>query len=231
MLQEEGNKLTEKQKECADFIQRIDKWLDSFDELCEMISEEHEKYKAKQDLYTAKSAAEADYKAACDAVEKHVKEMASLQERMDSIEALIRNINSILENVDNAKSSEVLEGDYSALYAQYKALLSNMDESLAGLRSALESEQNSKQKYEEELASFSCEESEYTDSTLSVETLSKVRQERETCEKTRDSRQDEYTDKKGDYTAAEQEVKHAQEALAEHEGIPLRGDKSHPRHE
>ena len=54
-----------------------------------------------------------------------------------------------------------------------------------------------------------------------MEILSKVRQERETYEKTRDSRQDEYTDKKGDYIAAEQEVKHAQEALAEHEGIPL----------
>jgi len=99
--------------------------------------------------------------------------------------------------------------------------LSNMDESLAGLRSTLESEQNSKQRYEEELAGYSCEESEYADPTLSVETLSKVRQERETYEKTRDSRQDEYTDKKGDYIAAEQEVKHAQEALAEHEGIPL----------
>lgn len=73
----------------------------------------------------AKSAAEADYKAACDAVEMHVKEMASLQERMESIEVLIRDINSILENVDNAKSSEVLEGDYSTLFAQYKALLSN----------------------------------------------------------------------------------------------------------
>lgn len=139
----------------------------------------------------------------------------------ERIEVLIRDINSILENVDNAKSSEVLEGDYSTLFAQYKALLSNMDESLAGLRSTLESEQNSKQRYEEELAGYSCEESEYADPTLSVETLSKVRQERETYEKTRDSRQDEYTDKKGDYIAAEQEVKHAQEALAEHEGIPL----------
>lgn len=96
-----------------------------------------------------------------------------------------------------------------------------MDESLAGLRSTLESEQNSKQRYEEELAGYSCEESEYADPTLSVEILSKVRQERETYEKTRDSRQDEYTNKKGDYIAAEQEVKHAQEALAEHEGIPL----------
>lgn len=48
-----------------------------------------------------------------------------------------------------------------------------------------------------------------------------TKKERETYEKTRDSRQDEYTDKKGDYIAAEQEVKHAQEALAEHEGIPL----------
>lgn len=221
MLQEEGNKLTEQQKECTCLIQKIDKWLDSFDELCEMISEEQEKYKAEQDLYMAKSAAEADYKAAYDAVEKHVKEMASLQERMDSIEVLIRDINSILENVDNAKSSEVLEGDYSTLFAQYKTLLSNMDESLAGLRSTLESEQKSKQKYEEELASFSCEESEYTDPTLSLETLSSVRQEREACERARDSRQEEYTDKKGSFAAAEQEVKHAQEALAEHEGIPL----------
>lgn len=208
-------------KECTDLIQKVDKWLDSFCELREMISEEQDKYKAEQDLYMAKSAAEADYKAACDAVEMHVKEMASLQERMESIEVLIRDINSILENVDNAKSSEVLEGDYSTLFAQYKALLSNMDESLAGLRSTLESEQNSKQRYEEELAGYSCEESEYADPTLSVEILSKVRQERETYEKTRDSRQDEYTDKKGDYIAAEQEVKHAQEALAEHEGIPL----------
>lgn len=220
-LQEEGSHLTERQKECTDLIQKVDKWLDSFCELREMISEEQDKYKAEQDLYMAKSAAEADYKAACDAVEMHVKEMASLQERMESIEGLIRDINSILENVDNAKSSEVLEGDYSTLFAQYKALLSNMDESLAGLRSTLESEQNSKQRYEEELAGYSCEESEYADPTLSVETLSKVRQERETYEKTRDSRQDEYTDKKGDYIAAEQEVKHAQEALAEHEGIPL----------
>ena len=221
-LQEEANKLTEQQKECNGFIQEIDKWLDSFCELREMISEEQVKYKAQQDLYMAKSAAEADYKAACDAVEMHVKEMVSLQERMESIEVLIRDINSILKNVDNAKSSEVLEGDYSTLFAQYKELLSNMDESLAGLRIALESEQNSKQRYEEELAGYSCEESEYTDPTLSMETLSKVRQERETCEKTRDSRQEEYTDKKGNYTAAEQEVKHAQEALAEHhEGIPL----------
>ena len=220
-LQEEGNKLTEQQNECSCLIQKIDKWLDSFDELCEMISEEKEKYIAQQDLYMAKNAADADYKATCDDVEKHVKEMETLQERMESIEALIRDINSILENVDNAKSSEVLEGDYSTLFAQYKALLSNMDESLARLRSTLESEQNSKQKCEEELASFSCEESEYTNPTLSMETLSKVRQERETCEKIRDSRQEEYTDKKGNYTAAEQELKHAREALAEHEGIPL----------
>ena len=54
-----------------------------------------------------------------------------------------------------------------------------------------------------------------------MQTLSRVRQERETCEKSRDSRQDEDTEKKGDYTAAEQELKHAKEALAEHEGIPL----------
>lgn len=133
-----------------------------------MISEEQDKYKAEQDLYMAKSAAEADYKAACDAVEMHVKEMASLQERMKSIEVLIRDINSILENVDNAKSSEVLEGDYSTLFAQYKALLSNMDESLAGLRSTLESEQNSKQRYEEELAGYSCEESEYADVSFRI---------------------------------------------------------------
>lgn len=84
-LQEEGSHLTERQKECTDLIQKVDKWLDSFCELREMISEEQDKYKAEQDLYMAKSAAEADYKAACDAVEMHVKEMASLQERMKSI--------------------------------------------------------------------------------------------------------------------------------------------------
>lgn len=101
----------------------------------------------------------------------------------------------------NAKSSEVLEGDYSTLFAQYKALLSNMDESLAGLRSTLESEQNSKQRYEEELAGYSCEESEYADPTLSVETLSKVRQERETYEKTRDEYLEQFHQKPCTYSA------------------------------
>lgn len=220
-LQGEGNKLTEQQKECTDLIQKVDKWLDSFCELREMISEEQEKYKAEQDLYMAKSAAEADYKAACDSVEKHANELASLQDKKRSVDGLIGDICVILENVDSARKAEVLDGDYSTLFAQYKALLSNMDESLAGLRSTLESEQNSKQRYEEELACYSCEENEYTDPTLPVETLSRVRQERETCEKLRDSRQDEYTAKNGDYNVAEQEVKHAQEALAEHEGIPL----------
>ena len=220
-LQEEGNKLTEQQKECTCLIQKIDKWLDSFDELCEMISEEQEKYKTEQDLYREKSAAEGTYKSACDAVEKHNIELDSLREKKENIDALLSDIRSILENVDSAKNAKVLDGDYSALFAQYKALLSNMDESLAGLRSTLESEQNLKQKYEEELASYSCVESEYTDPTLSVETLSRVRQERETCERARDSRQEEYTDKKGSFAAVEQEVKHAREALAEHEGIPL----------
>lgn len=60
-LQEEGSHLTERQKECTDLIQKVDKWLDSFCELREMISEEQDKYKAEQDLYMAKSAAEADY--------------------------------------------------------------------------------------------------------------------------------------------------------------------------
>ncbi len=220
-LQEELNKLTEQQKECICFIQKIDKWLDSFDELCGMISDEQEKYKAEQDLYMALRIAQSEYKAACEAVKKHDNELASLQAEKKSIDDLTCDIRTVLENVDSARNAEVLDGDYSTLFAQYKALLSNMDESLAGLRSTLESEQNSKQRYEEELAGYSCEESEYTDLTRSVETLSRVRQEREVCEKVRDSRQEEYTDKKGNYTAAEQELKHAREALSEHEGIPL----------
>ena len=220
-LQEEANKLTEQQKECIGSIQNIDKWLDLFDELCEMISDEQEKYKVEQDLYMVKSAAESDYESAYDAMEKHNNELNSLREKKGNIDVLLSDIHAILENVDNAKNAEVLEGDYSTLFTQYKALLSNMDESLAGLRSTLESEQNSKQKYEEELAGFSCEKSEYTDPTISVETLSRVRQERKTCEKTRDSRQEEYTEKKGNLAAAEQAVTHAQGALFDYEGIPL----------
>lgn len=45
---EEGSHLTERQKECTDLIQKVDKWLDSFCELREMISEEQDKYKAEQ---------------------------------------------------------------------------------------------------------------------------------------------------------------------------------------
>ena len=220
-LQEELNKLTDQQKECTVLIQKVEKWLDSFVELREMISEEQEKYNVEQNLSTAKRAAEADYKATCDELEKHNNELDSLREEKENIDALLGGIHAVLENVDNAKSAEVLEGDYLTLFTQYKALLNNMDESLAGLRSTLESEQNAKQKYEEELAGYSCDESEYTVPTLSVETLSRVRQEREACEKARDSRQEEYTGKMGSFTAAEQEVKHAQEALSDHEGIPL----------
>jgi len=220
-LQEEVDKLTEQQKKCTALIWEIDKWLDSFDELREMISDEQEKYKVQQDLYMAKSTAESDHKAACDAAEKHGNELASLKEKLKSVDDLISRIGTILENVDNAKSADVLEGDYSSLYEQYKALSRNMGESLAGLRSTLESEQNLKQKHEEELAGYSCEESEYTDPTLPVEALPRVRQEKEACEKVRESRQVEYTDKNGSYTAALQEVRHAKEALSDHEGIPL----------
>ena len=220
-LQEEASKLTVRQKESTDFILKIDKWLDSFDELCGMISDEQEKYKAVQGLYMALSTAESEYKAACDASEKYYNELASLQAEKKSIDDLIGDIRVILESVKSAKNAEVLEGDYSTIFTQYKALLSNMDESLAGLRSTLESEQNSKQKYEEELAGYSCEESEYAGLTLSVETLSMVRQEREACEKDRDTRQAEYTEKNGQFAAAEQALNNAREALAEHEGIPL----------
>jgi len=220
-LQEELDKLTEKQKECTGFVKKIDKWLDLFDELRKMISDEQDKFQEQQDLYMAKCAAESEYKVACDAVETHDNELASLQAIKKSIDDLIGDIRAILENVDSAKNAEELDGDYSTLFAQYKVLLSNMDESLAGLRSTLESEQNSKQKYEEELAGYSCEESEYTDPMLLVESLPRVRREREACEKDRDLRQEEYTDKKGNYTAVEQELKHAQEALSEHEGNPL----------
>ena len=220
-LQEELNELEKRHKECNGLIQNIEKWLDSFDELRKMISEEQIKYKEEQDLYIALNTAESEYKAACDAVENHNHELESLQAKMESIDSLIGDICAILENVENAKNAEELEGDYSTLFTQYKALLNNMDENLADLRSTLESEQTSKQMYEEELAGYSCEESEYSDSTLAVEKLSRVRQEREDCEKIRDSRQEEYTIKNGIFTAAEQEVSNAREALSDHEGIPL----------
>ena len=220
-LQEEIDKLAVQQKECNGLIQKIDKWLDSFGELCEMISDEQEKYKAQQDLYKAKRAAESEYMAACGELEKHNNELESLRAKAESIDGLLGGISAILETVDNAKNSEVLEGDYLALFEQYKVLLSNMDESLAGLRNTLVSEQNSKQKLEEELAGYSCDENEYADPSLSTETLYRVRQERESCEKDRDSRQEEYTEKKGNYTAAKQALIHAAEALSDHEGIPL----------
>ena len=220
-LQEEVNNLEERKRECNDAIQTIDKWLDSFGELCEMISEEQEKYKVEQELYKAKSSTESEYKNACDVMEKHNEELESLQSKMKGVEDLISDIRSILENVDNAKNTEVLEGDYLTLFMQYKALLSSMDESLAGLRITLESEQKTKQKYEEELAGYSCEESEYVDPALSTETLSRVRQERDACEKDRDSRQEEYTKKRERFAVAEQAVNSAREALSDHEGIPL----------
>ena len=220
-LQEEADKLTNQQKECYGSIQEHDRWLDSFDELREMISDEQEKYKAQQDLYMVKSAAESEYKAACDVVEKHNGELESLQAKAGSIGDLLGSISAIIEAVDNAKGSEVLEGDYSVLFEQYKVLLNNMDETLAGLRNTLKSEQNIKKKHEEELAGFPCDEREYADPALSTENLSGVRQEREACEKDRDSRQEEYTEKRGNYAAAEQALIHAGEALSDHEGIPL----------
>ena len=220
-LQEEAEELAKQQKTCNGLIQKVDKWLDSFGELREMLSEELEKYKAVQDLYMEKSTAESEYKTACDEEEKHNKELELLQSENASVVDLIGNICDILKTVDNAGKAEVLEGDYSTLFAQYKVLLSNMDESLAGLRNTLESEQKSKQKQEEELAGYPCEKNEYEDPSLSIEKLPVVRQEREVCEKDRDLRQEEFTDKKGTFTAAEQAVKNAREALSDHEGIPL----------
>ena len=183
--------------------------------------QEQEKCKAEHDLYMDLFNADSEYKTACDAVKKHDDELASSQAKKKRIDDLISHIGTILEIVDNAKSAEVLEGDYQSLYDQYKVRLRNMDESLAGLRNALEAEQNLKQKCEEELGGYSCEESEYSDTTLSVESLSRVRQEREACEKDLDSRNEEYTKKSGQYAAAEQSVNNAKEALSDHEGIPL----------
>lgn len=224
-LRDEKSKLTEKQKECNDIIQKLDRWLDSFAELREMLLEEQEKDKEKQDAYKAKNHAEVDCKNAFADLEKHNNELDSLTTKKESIDDLLGEIRAVLENIDNARTAELLEGDYSTLFEQYKTLLNNMDESLAGLRNTLESEQNSKQKYEEELSGYSCEECEYADPVLSVETLSKVRKEREACEKDRDLRQEEYTDINGDFAAASQEVKHAIDALSEHEGIPLPKEK------
>ncbi|MCR4658085.1 MAG: hypothetical protein K5770_17945, partial [Lachnospiraceae bacterium] len=224
-LRDEISKQTEKQRECNVLIQKIDKWLDSFGELSEMLSEEQEKYKEKQVSYTAKSKAESDYKAACDALEKHRGELESLKDELGNIDALLGKIRTVLESVDNAKAAEVFEGDYSTLYEQYNVLLRNMNESLEGLRNNLDSVQRSKQESEAELAGYSCEEGEYADPALPVETLSKVRQQREACEKVRDSRQAEYTEKNGVLTAADQELKHAEDALADYEGIPLPQDE------
>lgn len=224
-LRHKKNELTEKQKKCSVLIQKIDKWLDSFGELSEMLSEEQEKYKEEQASYMEKSSAESDYKTACDAVEKHNSELARLQERMKSIDDNISEICATLENVDNAQKAKVLEGDYRKLFRQYKALLSSMDESLAGLRNTLESEQNSKKKYEEELSGYSCDESEYVEPTLSVETLPRVRQERKNCEEAQELRQKQFTDKNGVCTAADQEVKHAIDALSDHDGTPLQKEE------
>ncbi len=220
-LEKERVELTEKQKKCDGSIREIEKWMDLFAELKQMLSEEQEKEQEVQDAYRAKSTAESGYKTACAVLEKHNSELKSLEVKLKSIDILLGEICTILENIGKAGNAALLEGDYSTLFEQYKVLLRNMDESLAGLRNILESEQNAKQKYEAELAGYSCEESEYADPALSIESLSVVRQEREACEKIRDLRQKEYEGKMQISTAADLEVKHAIDALSDHEGRPL----------
>lgn len=224
-LQEKQNQLGEQQKACNTLIRQLEKWLDSFEELREMLAEEQEKYNAEQDAYIALRSAESEYKAACEAVKKSEKELAALQVDLENSDDLLRKMGAILETVDNAKRGEVLEGDYATLFTQYKEHLRNMDDSLADLRSTLEGEQDTKQRQGEELAGYACDEREYTDPTLPVENISKVRQEREACEKARDLRQEDYRAKTGNYMAAEQEVKHAEDALSDYGGVPLKKEE------
>ncbi len=220
-LRNERSKLTRQQMECSGLIHKIGNWLDSFGELSEMLSEEKDKFWEEQEAYNAKNTAEFDHKAACDALEKHKNELGSLEAKLDNIVALLRDIRDVLGKVDNAKKAELLEGDYAALYEQYNVLLRSMDESLEGLRSNLDSVQRSKKENEAELAGYSYEASEYMEPSLAIETLPHVRQQIEICEKVKDSRQEEYNKTYGEFTAAEQEVKHTQAALSDHEGIPL----------
>ncbi|MCR5626224.1 MAG: hypothetical protein K6F99_02790 [Lachnospiraceae bacterium] len=224
-LKEEINKLKEKQTKCNGLIQKTDKWLDLFAELIEMLSEEQEKYREVQDAYKEKSVAEADHKNACDDLEKHNTELASLKDEAVNIGGLLDKIRTVLENVNNAKAAELIEGEYEILFTQYKEHLRNMDESLEGLRNTLETERRIKQKSEDELAGYTCEDSEYTDPSLSTEALPQVRQQREACEKARDLRQSEYTDKNGEFKASDQALKHAEGALSEHDGVPLPKDE------
>jgi len=219
-----GTEMTEKSEElkcCAQRINEIDKWIELYDELRQMLSEEQDLFEKQQNAYIDCQKKEIVYKEICVKVEESAKTLQSLQNMRDEVSRNIEENNKVLSSVDDAKEALLVEDDLEVLYSKYNTLLKNMNEELRGLQYNLEAEQTIKLNAEKEITTYDCNETEYKEIAFSTEKLARVKNERTRCEEKVKSSQSGTEKEHEVYIKAEGKYTHAQEALSEYGGVPL----------
>lgn len=199
----------------------LNNWLEACADLIFMIDKEVSAYNELQNVYKAKSDAEKKCNKLSGEIVKKREVILELETAIESRKTLLREIDEILKRVDNAKESEVVEGEWRNLYSQYKVLCDSRNSSLEELRNTLEEEQHRKQNFEDELTGYSCEKAEYEATTFSVSRLQQVKSAHETANIERDKCQEVYTDCKSKCSVAENALESAKASLADFDGTVL----------
>ena len=202
-------------------IQSIDSWLSRFSELSLMLSEEVDSYNKLQNTYGVRKKSENTYRKACEDYERCREILASLKLEQEDINASLEKTRSIIARVDNARKATLIDDELEALYSQYNTLMSNFNESLERLKYNLEAEQENRRKLEEELSAYGYEETDYRDTTFSSDLLKEVKESRRNLENEQEVTQSDFNEKNREHSSSGENVRQAQGALADYDGIPL----------
>ena len=156
-------------------LRELTRWLESYEELGDMLARETEWYNKGQEAYIVLKKADEAYKEASETVTKCKEEQSTLESRRKQQADHLERIRAVIEHVDNAVETEMAEGTLDELYSQYLTLLGSLSESLDNLRASLDRAQQDKAAYGKELEDYECERSEYENVRFSPEALKEAK--------------------------------------------------------
>lgn len=199
----------------------LEKWLELFAELNNMLTKENDWYIKGQEAYVILKNTENEFRTSCEVCAKCMKELSALKNERREQEEYLAHVRLVLKNVDNAGETEIIEGALDELYSRYKTLCSNLSESLDNLRMNLEKTLGDKEEYEKELGDYKCEKSEYETVYFSREALKKAKEAEKKAEDKKEQAQLFYDDLNRKEATAKHRFGVAGKALEEYKGEVL----------
>lgn len=213
-IKEDIESTKERESLLTDKLKDIGKWLDSYADLLTNLAEEVNGFNTIQTLSIEHKKFVAKLEEAKEALKALEAKQIALQKERDELENVLAEVKVLFSKVNDAKETELIEGDMDILFSQYTALYTNMSEDLTRLNKKLEEANTEKMDSEAELATYdSCAQTEYSSMVFSPDLLNRIKKEIEGTKKTLEACQEQYEKCNKDYIRNQTEMDAAVKAL------------------